>query len=142
MATRFSLRTALAWMAVSAVILTLLVLGNVWSWSALSTLTMFLLACAIPIALISGGSTRAFWLGFGVAGWFFYFLVHDALGYLNLHSNMLITKHIRYAIEFSAESERRGYIRLSADELSVLMFAVLAGFACRWVFNRQSASKK
>jgi hypothetical protein len=145
MAARFSLRAALAWMAASAVILAILALGNTWSWSAFSTLTMFLLTCAIPIALVSVGSTRAFWAGFGTAGWFFFLLAHSALEPLNLHPNMMITQHVIYEMLRSTmreDQQRGGLIRLSAVELSVLLFAVLAGFACRWAFNHQGTSQK
>src|SRR5215207_8536901 len=76
---------------------------------------------------------QGFWLGFGAVGWFFFFMAHRLLDFLDLHSNMLVTQQIIDEIQRSMErTQRTGYVRQTADELSVLLFAVLAGFACRW----------
>jgi len=139
MAYRFRLRSLLVWIAVAALMLALIVIGNKWTSSAASTLAVFLLACAVPISLISRASTRAFWLGFGLVGWFFFFMAHHALGFLELHSNMLITQQaLDEMVRSMGQNERGFYVHLAATEVCVLLLGLLGGLVCRWVYNRQA----
>ena len=133
----FSLRFLLLWMGVVAVGCAMLARPNVWCWSIASTLTLFLLATAIPLAVFLQGGRRVFWLAFAIVGWLFLFMSNGVLEKIGISANgsvfLQLTRLVPERWVFQNE-----YFYLVATELSVLTMATLAGLFCHWMCQKSN----
>jgi hypothetical protein len=137
---RFRVRTLLAYTAAVALVLAALLQPSNWWWSAITTVTLFFLGCAIAIAIVTRGRTRAFWLGFGLVGGLFFAASRAGLNFMGIDYDHLVTMQAVIRIgEFvhSDASTERAYFEMIACDLCTLLCAVLAGFFCQWACGRK-----